>query len=118
MHVTPWKHRKTLWATFFRVCNQTTTWITKLPFCIYQVVQKLLHMGCLKWGPPEQCLVVPSENTDFPKKLCNMKVFSIRFMTKKVILIFSVRWLLIPTCLLREESNKNCTTLACNKDRV
>ncbi len=38
-----------------------------------------------------QFLAVSSENNDFPKKLFNMKIFRIKLVIKKVILIFGVR---------------------------
>ncbi len=60
----------------------------------YRLGQKLVHFDSHTWVPAEQFFAVSSENTDFPKKLCNMKIFSIRFAIKKVISIFGVRWLL------------------------
>ncbi len=47
------------------------------------------------WAPPKQFCVASSENTDFLKKLFNMKIFCIKFVSKKVTFIFSVRWLLL-----------------------
>ncbi len=44
---------------------------------------------------PENFFAVSSENFDFPKKLLNMKIFIIKFVIKKVILISGVRWLLL-----------------------
>ncbi len=45
--------------------------------------------------PTEQFFAVSSEKTDFLKKLLNMKIFSIKFVIKKVILIFGTRWPLL-----------------------
>ncbi len=52
-----------------------------------QVGPKLVHLGS-----PEQFFAVSSENIDFQKNLFNMKIFSIKFVIKKVMLIFGVRW--------------------------
>ncbi len=56
-----------------------------------RVGQKLVHLVSPKWVPPKQFFAVSSDNTDFPKKLFNMKIFSIKFVMKNVILIFGVR---------------------------
>ncbi len=89
-------------------------------FCfnfIYGEDQKWLHMGSPKWTLPEQLFAVSSENTDFPTKLLNMKIFCMKFVTKKVILIFGVRWLLLlknahvsPKCF-KPVYNNSCPTL-------
>ncbi len=50
-----------------------------------RVGQKLVRLGALQWAPPEQLFAVFSKNTDFPKKLFNMKKFSSKFVMKKVI---------------------------------
>ncbi len=39
--------------------------------------QKLVHLGSPKMGPPQQFFADSSENTDFSKKLLNMKIFRI-----------------------------------------
>ncbi len=49
------------------------------------------HLGSSDWVPPEQFFVISSENSNFPQKLLNMKIFSIKFMIKKVILISGAR---------------------------
>ncbi len=50
--------------------------------------------GAPKFGtfvlPPDLLFVVSSENTDFPKKLFK-KIFSVKFVIKKVTVIFGVR---------------------------
>ncbi len=43
------------------------------------------------WAPPEQFFAVSPENTDSPKKLFNMKTFSIKFVIKKITFNFGVR---------------------------
>ncbi len=45
--------------------------------------------------PQNSFLQFPQKKTDFLKKLLNMKIFSIKFVIKKVILIFGVRWSLL-----------------------
>ncbi len=55
------------------------------------VGQKLLLLCFPNWVPPEQFFAVFSEKTDFLKKLLNLKLFSIKFVIKKVILIFGIR---------------------------
>ncbi len=77
----------------------------------YRVGQKLLYMDFPKWASPEQLFAVSSENTDFPKKLFNMKIFSIKFLIKKVILIFGVRWLLL---LKNAHVSPKCFKPVCN----
>ncbi len=57
--------------------------------------QKLLYLGSPKGAPPEEFFAVSSENTDFPKKLFNMKIFSTELVIKKVTLVFGVRWFLL-----------------------
>ncbi len=52
-------------------------------FKLYRLGQKLLHIGSLKWAPPEQFFVVSSEKYWFSKKIV------------KFILIFGARWLLL-----------------------
>ncbi len=47
------------------------------------------------WAPPEQYLQFPQKILIFPKKLFNPKIVSIKFMMKKVVLIFGVRWPLL-----------------------
>ncbi len=52
-------------------------------------------------GSLEQFFAVSPENTDFSKKLCNIKIFSIKFVINKVILNFGVRRpLLLKTMLM------------------
>ncbi len=51
----------------------------------------IVHLDSHNWVPPEQFFAVSWENTDFLKKLLYLKIFSIRFLIKKVILIFDVR---------------------------
>ncbi len=58
------------------------------------------HIGGPKvithWASAElQSFAVSSENTDFSKKLFNMKIFSIKFMMWKGIFNFRVRWPLL-----------------------
>ncbi len=57
-------------------------------------MQKLLHLGSPKCAPPEQFFAVSSEKTDFSKEWFHMKIFSIKFVIKKV-LIFGLRWHLL-----------------------
>ncbi len=52
--------------------------------------QKLLHIRLPQWTLPKQFFAVSPENTDFTKKLFNMKIFSPKFVIKKVILNFGV----------------------------
>ncbi len=47
--------------------------------------------GNSHWAPPEQFFTISPENIDFPKKLFSMKIFSIKFVIKKVILKFGVK---------------------------
>ncbi len=67
---------------------------------LYRASQKLLHMAS-----PRPAFCSFFRKYDFLKKLFNMKIFSIKFVTKRVILIFGVRWLLLknahvsPKCL-------------------
>ncbi len=42
-------------------------------------------------APTEQFFAVSPENTDFSKKLFNMKLFNIKFVMEKVLLNFGVR---------------------------
>ncbi len=58
---------------------------------IYRVGQKLLHIGLPQWASSHRTVFY----SDFSKKLFNMKIFSIKFVIKKVILIFGVRWPLL-----------------------
>ncbi len=58
---------------------------------------KLLHSGTPKWVSPEHFFVVASESTDTSKEIFNMKIFSIKFVIKKVILTFGVKGLLLLT---------------------
>ncbi len=44
---------------------------------------KSYYTWALQNGLPEQFFAVSSENTDFPKKLFNMKIFSSKFVIKK-----------------------------------
>ncbi len=78
---------------------------------IYKVGQKLLHLSSPKWAPSEQLFAVSLENTDFPKKFFTMKIFSIKFVIKKVILILGVRWLLL---LKNAHVPPKCFKLVCN----
>ncbi len=58
----------------------------------YEVGPKVSSLGLSsRWVPPEQFFAIFSGNTDFPKKLLNMKMFSIKFVIKKVMLISGVR---------------------------
>ncbi len=43
------------------------------------------------WAPPEHFFAVSAEKTDLPKKLFNVKIFSIKFVLKKIILNFGAR---------------------------
>ncbi len=72
--------------------------------------QKLVHLGFPKWVHPEKFFVVSSENTDFLKKLFNMKIFSIKLVVKKVTLIFGVRW---PLLLKNAHNPKNVFGPSC-----
>ncbi len=80
------------------------------PLTIYRVGQKLLHIGSPKWAHLEQFFVVSSEDTDFKKKLFNTKIFSIKFVTKKVKLIFGVRWILLKNA----QVSPKCFKPVCN----
>ncbi len=55
------------------------------------VGRKLLHIELPQWAPPEQFFAVFPENTDLTKNLLNMKICSIKFVIKKVILNSGVR---------------------------
>ncbi len=93
------------------VLYRVSQWRHLIPVSLNRMGQKLLNMGFRKWAPPKQVFAVSSENTDFPKKLLNMKIFSIKFMTKEVILIFGVRWFFF---LKNAHVCPKCFKLACN----
>ncbi len=43
------------------------------------------------WAPPEQFFAFSPKNTDFLKKMFNMKTFIIKFVIRKITLNFGIR---------------------------
>ncbi len=69
--------------------------------CVYmraciQGGPKVIALRLQKMGSPGTVFAVSSENIDSTEKLFNMKIFSIKFVIKKVVIIFGARRVLFP----------------------
>ncbi len=83
------------WQLIAVIVKLTSSCLNRLeqyPNLLKQDGLKVSSLELPKMGFPRTVFAVSSENTDFPKKLFNMKIFSINFVIKKEKLIFSVRY--------------------------